>query len=109
MKSVQEMIKDHMEVCPDFSPPDPRGTFLALAHAGEAGELANLFKKEWRDGRTAERMQKIIKEMADCRAYMLMLERHMGVDLDAMVEATLIEFEQRPEYQKLLEDRRRRA
>jgi NTP pyrophosphatase (non-canonical NTP hydrolase) len=107
MKSMQEMIKDHMEVCPDFSPQDPRGTFLALALSGEAGELANLFKKEWRDGDDAAREAKKMKEAGDVMAYLLMLEAHEGWDLRALVERSLLEFEARPEYQKLLESRRK--
>jgi len=106
-KSTQEMIREHMEVCPDFPPPDSRGTFLALAVCGEAGELANLFKKEWRDGPSSEREAKKMKEAADVRAYLLMLERHMGWNLDEEVEKVLVAFEQRPEYQELLASRRK--
>jgi hypothetical protein len=104
-KMAQAMIMDHMRVCPDFSPPDPRGTFLALALSGEAGELANLFKKEWRDGEDDERERKQYKEACDVYAYLLMMECHKGWDLREGVERALLEFEQRPEYQELLRKR----
>lgn len=59
--------------------------FLALALAGEAGELANLAKKEWRDGvsRTAE----IRLEAADVFIYLERLAKVYGFDLgDAVAE-----------------------
>lgn len=44
--------------------------FLALAFAGEAGELANKVKKLWRDGETPELIQDIRNEIADNLIYL---------------------------------------
>lgn len=95
-------IAEHLEVCPDWGPSDPRGTFLSTALAGEAGELANLYKKEWRDGHSVERRIRIVKELGDVGCYALMLAHHLGVDFMELIEASFFEFEGRPEYKKLL-------
>src|ERR1041385_5406569 len=103
-----DQLKEHLEICPDWAPTDPRGTFLSLALAGEAGELANLFKKEWRDGFNAERRVKIIKEASDIVAYALMLANHLNVDLIDEAMKGILEFETRPEWPILLEKLRKR-
>ena len=51
--------------------------FLALALAGEAGEIANVAKKEWRDDSTYE--PSMMKEMADVYVYLLLLARARGI------------------------------
>lgn len=95
-------LTEHMEIVPDWAPPDPRGTFLSGAIAGEAGELANLYKKEWRDGQAAERTAQIKKEAGDVQCYLLMLGHHHKWDLMELAEASFLEFESRPQYRKLL-------
>lgn len=99
---------DHMLICPNWAPPDPRGTFLAIALGGEAGELANLFKKEWRDGPTPGRRAKMVTELGDVVAYARMLGKHMGVDIFEESQRVLLAFEQRPEYPELLRKARER-
>jgi NTP pyrophosphatase (non-canonical NTP hydrolase) len=93
-------IKEHMEVCPDWSPSDPRSIFLSLAIAGEAGELANLFKKEWRD-QTFNR-PRVFEELGDVVAYCIMLAYHLGLDPIQLAFNRLEAFEKRPEYPLLL-------
>lgn len=44
--------------------------FLGLAQAGEAGELANVIKKMWRDGQSEELFHKMVGEMADVLIYL---------------------------------------
>lgn len=100
---------EHMLLCPMWAPPDPRGTFIALALAGEAGELANLFKKEWRDGLDVERRSKMVDELGDCMVYLRALAQHMGVGLVKESDKKLRAFRKRPEYQKLLEEAKRRT
>lgn len=102
MTNFDDKIAEHLEVCPDWGPPEPLNTFLALALAGEAGELANLYKKEWRDGQADERQIKILKELGDVQAYTLMLAHSLGVDIIALAKRSFLEFEQRPEYEQLL-------
>lgn len=51
--------------------------FLALALCGEAGELANFVKKEWRDG--VEHGEEIDAEIADVVLYAVMLAAKRGM------------------------------
>lgn len=67
--------------------------FLALALCGEAGELANLMKKEWRGDFIPQ--QEIADEMADIRIYLEHLAWMMGVDLDNACQNKLIVVQQR--------------
>jgi NTP pyrophosphatase (non-canonical NTP hydrolase) len=74
---------------PAFSSEDER--FLALALCGEAGELANLIKKRWRDG--AYLADEIREELADIRVYLELLARCFGIEgekLDREVEKKLV-------------------
>lgn len=68
--------------------------FLALALAGEAGEIANLIKKEWRGDFTGynpqlaatdqELFQEMLRgELADVRIYLELLAAAYSIDLDA--------------------------
>lgn len=106
MKDIN--IDDHMLICPDWPPDDPRGTFIATALAGEAGELLNMFKKEWRGGWTYHHSN-LVDELGDVAAYALMLARHLKVDLIQEGERRLLAFEQRPEYPELLRKAKERA
>jgi len=72
-----------------------RVRFMALALCGEAGELANLIKKDWR-GDAGDRRLAQIDELADVANYVFMLAEEWGVDLPAAMLAKLIEVEKRP-------------
>jgi len=64
--------------------------FLALALCGEAGELANMVKKRWRDG--ADLVEEIRDELADIRVYTELLAKAFGIEgqlLDERVEFKL--------------------
>lgn len=66
---------------PAWSEEDVR--FLALALCGEAGELANIVKKEWRgDFSFRETKAAVADELADVRIYLELLARGLNVDLD---------------------------
>jgi NTP pyrophosphatase (non-canonical NTP hydrolase) len=69
--------------------------FLALALCGEAGELANLVKKQWRDGFNPERRHEITMELADIRIYLELQAIAYGVDLDTICEHKLAELYKR--------------
>jgi len=73
---------------PAWSNVDER--FLALALCGEAGELANMIKKRWRDG--ADLTPEIREEIADIRVYLELIAHCFGISgkrLDAEVKAKL--------------------
>jgi NTP pyrophosphatase (non-canonical NTP hydrolase) len=61
--------------------------FLALAIAGEAGELANLVKKKWQGD--AVDQQSLREEIADIRIYLEHMARHLHIDTDAACEEKL--------------------
>lgn len=51
--------------------------FLTLALVGEAGELANLIKKRWRDG--SLNLNSVKKEIADIEAYLLHIKDFLSI------------------------------
>lgn len=60
--------------------------FTALAFVGEAGELANLVKKEWRRdwGNDPGNLDAAVaEEAADCMVYLHLFCRMRGIDLEA--------------------------
>lgn len=60
--------------------------FLVLAAVCEAGELANLYKKEWRgdDVNASEFAEKIHGEIADVYIYLMHLCSHLKVDIETL-------------------------
>ena len=65
--------------------------FLTLALCGEAGELANMIIKRWRDG--VDLSDEIKEEIADIRIYLELLARCFGIEggkLDLAVEQKLM-------------------
>jgi NTP pyrophosphatase (non-canonical NTP hydrolase) len=74
--------------------PFERKVFLSLAIAGEVGELANLVKKQWRDGVNNQEEQ--IKELADIQIYVNHLWTLLGVDQDQVCADKLREVLKRP-------------
>lgn len=95
---LQEIIGRHSDWCP---PGEDTLRFLALATCGEAGELANALKKEWRgDVTLAEIGEKIDGEIVDIAAYAFMLAHKRGFDILAAVYQKLLEVEERKAYKE---------
>jgi NTP pyrophosphatase (non-canonical NTP hydrolase) len=73
---------------PAYSSTDER--FLALALCGEAGELANMIKKRWRDG--VDLSEEIKDEIADIRIYLELIAKCFDIEgdkLDQRVQSKL--------------------
>jgi len=83
---LHEKMTGHL--FPSYSNHDER--FLALALCGEAGELANMIKKRWRDN--ADLSEEIKDEIADIRVYLELLAKCFGIEgakLDERVKSKL--------------------
>lgn len=84
---LHEKMTGHL--FPAYSNSDER--FLALALCGEAGELANMIKKRWRDG--ADLQEEVRDEIADIRVYLELLAKCFGIEgekLDERVKQKLV-------------------
>jgi NTP pyrophosphatase (non-canonical NTP hydrolase) len=84
---LHEKMTSHL--FPAFSNQDER--FLALALCGEAGELANMVKKRWRDN--VDLTEEIRDEIADVRVYLELLAKCFDVEgekLDTRVQLKLL-------------------
>ena len=85
--ALHDMMTAHL--FPAYSSTDER--FLALALCGEAGELANIIKKRWRDG--VDLRAEACEEIADIRVYLELLAKCFGIEgekLDRCVERKLL-------------------
>jgi len=83
---LHEAMTKHL--FPAYSSTDEH--FLALALAGEVGELCNMIKKRWRDN--VDLSADIREEIADIRVYLELLAKCFDIEgekLDAAVEAKL--------------------
>lgn len=58
--------------------------FLSLALCGEAGELANMIKKRWRDG--VDLSEEVMDEIADIRVYLELIAKLFGISGDKLDE-----------------------
>lgn len=113
IRKLNEMITEHASWTPGKG--EWRKRFLALAIAGEAGELGNDFKKGWRgDDHTQQtkqaRERHAIGELVDVYSYVLMMARELGIleSLPGLAVKKLIEVEQRPAYKRKVAARKMR-
>ncbi len=92
---LHERLTGHL--FPAYSNTDER--FLALALCGEAGELANMVKKRWRDG--ADLSESIRDEIADIRVYLELLAKCFGIEGEKLDERVKMKLEQVVEKHKV--------
>lgn len=89
--NIKRMAVDHLDFAPNKqATPIERVRFLSLAMAGEAGETANIVKKQWRGDTVELRKYELIKEIADTVAYAFMLSAVLDFNLIDSVENVLI-------------------
>ena len=62
--------------------------YLALAINGEAGELANVVKKAWRDRKEIDK-DWIVEELGDILWYVAVLARKLGVPLSEVMRKNI--------------------
>ena len=87
---------------PKYSNEDER--FLALALAGEVGELCNMIKKRWRDG--ADLAEEIKDEIADIRIYLELIAKCFGIEGEKLDHRVYLKLEKVIEkHRKVFEDR----
>jgi NTP pyrophosphatase (non-canonical NTP hydrolase) len=87
---IHELVVKRWE---PYSEEDQR--FLALALAGEVGELCNVVKKLWRGDALPHAPALIKEELADIRIYLELLALSFDVDLDDACENKMPELERR--------------
>jgi NTP pyrophosphatase (non-canonical NTP hydrolase) len=90
VRVIHEVVVKRWE---PYSQEDQR--FLALALAGEVGELCNVVKKQWRGDDLPHAPAMIKEELADVRIYLELLARSLSVDLDEACEGKMPELERR--------------
>lgn len=90
---MSDCIADVMQFDADFgimheNDATPENLFYnVLALAGEAGEVANVAKKMWRDGMTPEIMEHFREELVDMIIYFVKVLKISGTDFDSAWEA----------------------
>ena len=80
-------------------------TYSILGLAGEAGELANIYKKVLRnyDGYLSDYMKgKLIDELGDVLWYVAAVAKDLGTNLDLIAENNLVKLAQRAKNNQLL-------
>ena len=91
LESFQLVVERTKDRCPHAGTGDvEERAYLALALAGEAGELANSIKKEWRAGARFpdHRDHEIKDELGDILWYWVALCRVMGLSPEEVMAAT---------------------
>ncbi len=68
--------------------------YLALAINGEAGELAEVVKKAWRDGKELDK-DWLVEELGDILWYVAVLAHKIGVPLSEVMEKNVMKLKKR--------------
>jgi len=80
----------YSKIKPEGNKPTP---YWIIGLVGEAGELANVFKKMWRDGN--DLTEQIADELADVFISTVIIAKHLNMDLSQIVHKKLKELERR--------------
>jgi len=88
---AQLLLDDHHRVVRNVGQDDDV-RFCALALAGEAGELCNIVKKEWRDNTDMSRERQM--EAADVLVYLLLFTKMNGWTFEELVSMAHYKHEQ---------------
>lgn len=100
---LRQTLREHLDWSPEG---DDRLRFMALALCGEAGELANLVKKDWRGDEGGEaRRAKMISELADVAAHAGMIAELLDVDLEEEILRKARVVEGRPAWREWVSTR----
>lgn len=88
-KMVDDVIKFNIDhgIEQEHAPTFDNLTYYGLCLAGEAGEVANVVKKMWRDGDDAEKRQHLGEEMVDLMIFASLIIQVSGIDFDAAWKA----------------------
>jgi NTP pyrophosphatase (non-canonical NTP hydrolase) len=98
-KEYQEFVND-MAFYPDAG---KNIVYPILGLSGEAGELANRYKKVLRDDKgviTAKASEDILKELGDCLWYISATAREMGTDIENIAKLNVEKLTKRREESK---------
>lgn len=108
-KEAKMLLQDYQDAALTTAVFPGQGEFLGLTYCalglnGEAGEVADCFKKAQRDDDlklTPERREKIKLEMGDCLWYIAVLAHQMGMTLESVAEANIEKLKSRQARGKL--------
>lgn len=75
--------------------------YLGLGFAGEAGEVANVVKKLYRDGDSPAQREKLQAELGDTLWYAARLAEALGTDLETLAAANKAKLQSRQQRQVL--------
>lgn len=82
MTILEDRAKILSKLPNSFEEPAKDERFLALAICGESGELANMIKKQWRDG--VDLREDIKDEIADIRIYLELMAKLYDIEGDKL-------------------------
>jgi NTP pyrophosphatase (non-canonical NTP hydrolase) len=85
----------HEALAVSTHPWEPPLEYAALALAGEAGEFANMVKKNWRhwgevdQGVTNRAAKAMVEELGDCLWYIVLAAERLGVTLEDVAQRNI--------------------
>lgn len=94
MKTFEEYENGALSTAQGLATGEFGAVYCALGLSGEAGELANLVKKQWRDegdsgllALSGKRYNDIVLEAGDVLWYLAVFGKHLGLSLSDIAQA----------------------